>query len=175
MKAFIINIISMTQSLSDRTAHGLQNKSKRNFVIKEDHLNKTLQRMEAGETQTDKLPLPEWTPPAAAHTVAYHFSALSASPTYHSSQPTSCFIFMGTSTLQFKRKDKGQWLRGAAPPAHFYLSQILALRRCPILSALWAQCSVSCALVCLVSALGDARRTDAMACLCFRIRRGTAR
>lgn len=39
---------SMTQSLSDKTAHGLQKKSKRNLVIKKDHLNRTLQRMEAG-------------------------------------------------------------------------------------------------------------------------------
>lgn len=130
----------------------LQKMSKRDLVIKCDHLNKTLQRREegGGQSQTHKLPLPEWTPPAAAHTFA-HIPLLCrcrcvCEPS--SLQLTSCFIFMGTSTPQFKRKVEGRWLRRAAPPSHFCLSWTPTSRRCPTLSVLWAQCSVSCALVC---------------------------
>lgn len=62
-----------------------------------DHQNKTLRRMEAGKKQTHKLPLPEWTPPATAHTVANHFSALSASPSHSSAN--ILFYFYGPVAL----------------------------------------------------------------------------
>lgn len=100
-------------------------------------------RMEAGKEQTHKLPLPEWTPPAAAHTVANHFSAVLRAllTTAHSQHPVW--------------KVEGRWLRGASPPALFHLSWTSAWRTCPTLSVLWAQCSVSCVLSCLVGVFSD--------------------
>lgn len=109
------------------------------------HLNKTLQRK---KKKNHQLPLPQWTPPAAAHNtvrqLSHHSPAdavWSARPRHHSPHQTSCF--MGTSTLHFISQEKRRTGGVRARPLIFTFYQKPAQRRCPTLFALWAQCSVS--------------------------------
>lgn len=175
MKPFFIELLRQDWTKSTKKSQ------KRDLVIKCDHLNKTLpRREEGGQAQTHKLPLPEWTPPAAAHTVS-HISLLCrcgcvCEPSSPQLTANILFYFYGHINTSVQKKSRGPVASQGSPTFSFLpLLDTDVEKMSNTLCVVGSVFGKLCTCLWLAAPNAMTHRTDPVPSPCFRIRRGTAR